>query len=202
MKVINTILLYMFVCILPASAQNETEELKIYVDNLITEGYNIVNDTNLSDDEKIKRSSALIRANLHLGWMAKHSLGRHKKSLSAQKIQEFTEVYSKFVVQAYADLSKNYSGVKAVIRKVNKVDDDMFIISMEILKKDSDSPVKVDYLVHKLENVKKNPYRVGDIITEGVSILNSQQSEFNSIISNQGIDALIENLKKKLSKKN
>ena len=77
----------------------------------------------------------------------------------------------------------------------------MFIINMEILKKDSDMPVKVDYLVHKLEKTKQNPYKVGDIITEGVSILNSQQSEFNNIISNQGIDALIDDLKGKISKK-
>ena len=65
---------------------------------------------------------------------------------------------------------------KAVIKKANKADDSMFIISMEILKSDSVSLVKVDYLVHKLENVKQNPYKVGDIMTEGVRILNSQQS--------------------------
>ena len=105
MKVINALLLYMFIYIAPVSAQNDTEQLKIYVDNLITQGYNIVNDAALSGDEKIKRSSTLIRANLHLDWMAHYSLGRHKKTISTQKIQEFTEVYSKFIVQAYAELS-------------------------------------------------------------------------------------------------
>jgi phospholipid transport system substrate-binding protein len=185
-----------------AYADEETEKLKVYVNNLITDGYNIVNDANLSAADKVNRSSTLIRANLHLDWMAKYTLGRHKKSLSAEKIKEFTEVYSKFIVQAYADLSKNYSNVKAVVKKVNKVDDNVFLVSMEIFKKDSDSPVAVDYLVHKLTNAKQNPYKVGDIITEGVSILNSQQTEFDNVISNNGIDALISNLKEKLSKNN
>jgi phospholipid transport system substrate-binding protein len=201
MKIINTILLSILVYIAPVTAQDDLENLKLYVDNLITQGYDIVNDPALTEDQKITRSSALIRPNLHLDWMAEYSLGRHKKTLSTQKIREFTEVYSKLIVQAYAELSKNYSGVKAVIKKVNKVDDNMFIINMEILKKDSDIPVKVDYLVHKLEKTKQNPYKVGDIITEGVSILNSQQSEFNNIISNQGIDALIDDLKGKILKK-
>ena len=40
------------------------------------------------------------------------------------------------------------------------------------------------------------------MITEGVSILNSQQTEFDNVISNNGIDALISNLKEKLSKNN
>lgn len=204
MKVINRILLY--ICILSynpmAYADEETEKLKVYVNNLITDGYNIVNDANLSAADKVNRSSTLIRANLHLDWMAKYTLGRHKKSLSAEKIKEFTEVYSKFIVKAYADLSKNYSNVKAVVKKVNKVDDNVFLVSMEIFKKDSDSPLAVDYLVHKLANTKQNPYKVGDIITEGVSILNSQQTEFDNVISNNGIDALINNLKEKLSKNN
>lgn len=204
MKVINRILLY--ICILAynpmAYADEETEKLKVYVNKLITDGYNIVNDANLSAADKVNRSSTLIRANLHLDWMAEYTLGRHKKNLSAGKIKEFTEVYSKFIVQAYADLSKNYSNVKAVVRKVNKVDDNVFLVSMEIFKKDSDSPVAVDYLVHKLANAKQNPYKVGDIITEGVSILNSQQTEFDNVISNNGIDALINNLKEKLSKNN
>lgn len=204
MKVINRILLCIsiLVCNPLAYADEDAEKLKVYVNNLITDGYNIVNDANLPADEKVKRSSTLIRTNLHLDWMAKYTLGRHKKSLSDAKIKVFTEVYSKFIVQAYADLSKNYSDVKAVVKKVNKVDDNVFLVSMEIFKKDSDSPVAVDYLVHKLANAKQNPYKVGDIITEGVSILNSQQTEFDNVISNNGIDALISNLKEKLSKNN
>ncbi|MFK7967758.1 MAG: phospholipid-binding protein MlaC [Rickettsiaceae bacterium] len=202
MKIINIILLSIFVYIAPVNAQDDVEKLKVYVDNLITQGYDIVNDPTLTEDQKITRSSALISANLYLDWMAQYSLGRNKRSLSTQKMQEFTEVYSKFVVRAYAELSKNYSGVKAAIKKVTKVTDNAFIINMEILTTGSDIPVKVDYLVHKLTKTKQTSYKVGDIITEGVSILNSQQSEFNSIISNQGIDALIDNLKEKLSKKN
>lgn len=197
-----SILLLIFIYISPANAQGDVEELKRYVDDLITKGYNIVNDPTLTEDQKVASSSSLLRANLHLDWMADYSLGRNKRGLSAQKIREFREVYSKFVVQAYASLSKSYSGVKAVVKKVTKIDDNMFIISMEILKKDSDTPVKVDYMVHKLEKTKTNPYKVGDVVTEGVSILNSQQSEFNSIITNQGIDGLISNLKEKISIKN
>lgn len=60
--------------------------------------------------------------------------------------------------------------------------------------------MKIDYLIHKLENETKNPYRIGDIITEGISVLNSQQSEFNGVISSREIDALITELKQKLEK--
>jgi phospholipid transport system substrate-binding protein len=120
--------------------------------------------------------------------------------LPSEKVNEFISVYSKFVVKAYADLAKHYNGEKAVVKKIKQVDDVMFIVSMEIVKKDNE-PIKVDYLVHKFGAKGDTPFKVADVITEGVSILNSQQAEFNSVIQSQGIDALIDSLNKKLSKK-
>jgi len=209
MKIISNILIYtyMFFCISHVEASsvavdNDTAQLKAYVSNLITKGRDILDNNSLTEEDKVKKSADLIRNNLHLDWMAQYALGRNKKTLSTQEIQKFIDIYSEFIVQAYADLSKTYSGEKPVIKKVSKIDDNMFIVSLEILKKDSDTGIKVDYLVHKLENAKKSTYKIDDIITEGVSILNSQKSEFNNIIINQGIDALIDDLKGKLVSKN
>lgn len=201
MKFINIIIFSLFFCILPAQADDDTMQLKNYIDGLISEGYSIVNDPNLASEAKFNKSRELIRANLHLDWMAKYSLGRNKKTISPAQLQEFVEVYSQFVVNAYADLSRHYNGEKAVVKKVKKIDDRMFIINMEIVKTDSASPIKVDYLIHKLDNEVAHPYKVADIITEGVSILNSQQSEFNSVISSQGIEALVADLKAKIARK-
>jgi phospholipid transport system substrate-binding protein len=200
MKLINTILLCLYLFIVPASAlaQDEAVALTNYMNSLISEGYKIVSDPSASSEQKFKRSSEMIKANLHLDWMAKYSLGRNKRALSPEKLKEFVDVYTKFVVNAYADLSRHYNGEKAVVKKVKIIDDKMFIVNMEIVKTDSASPIKVDYLIHQLDN---GAYKVADIITEGVSILNSQQSEFNSVISSQGIDALIADLKEKVSRK-
>ena len=60
----------------------------------------------------------------------------------------------------------------------------MFIVvNMEIVRTSGKQPVKIDYLINRLEISTNNPYRIRDIVTEGISILNSQKSEFNSVIS-------------------
>ena len=132
--------------------------------------------------------------------MAKYTLGRNRRTLSSEKITEFIKTYSKFVVKVYADLSSNYNGEKAVLKSVRQIDDDMFIVNMEITRPSGQQAIKIDYLVHKLENRTRDPYRISDIITEGISVLNSQQSEFNSVISSGGIDALIEDLERRMIK--
>ena len=177
-----------------AYASSEVQELKTYVENLIDKGYEIFNDQRLSDTERTDKSRQLIRSHLHLDWMAKHTLGRHRRVISKNKIAEFSKIYSQFVVKAYTDLSTSYNGEKAVLKRIRQINDDMFIVNTEILRPGGQLPIKVDYLVHKIENGIEDIYLIGDIITEGISILNSQQAEFNSVISSSGIDALIADL--------
>lgn len=200
MNVLFSLIISLFLFIAPSSAADDNDQLRAYVQNLINDGYKIFEDKSLSEEERFHVSSDLIEKNLYLDWMARYTLGRNRKTLAPEKINEFISVYSKFVVKAYADLSRHYNGEKAVIKKIKSIDKEMFIVSMEIVKRDNE-PIKVDYLVHKFGGNGDKPFKVADVITEGVSILNSQQAEFNSVIQSQGIDALIDSLSKKLSKK-
>jgi phospholipid transport system substrate-binding protein len=200
MKFLFSIIISLFLFISPSSANDDNDQLRVYVQKLINDGYKIFDDKSLSEEDRFRNSSDLIEKNLYLDWMARYTLGRNRKTLPSEKVNEFISVYSKFVVKAYADLAKHYNGEKAVVKKIKQVDDVMFIVSMEIVKKDNE-PIKVDYLVHKFGTKGDTPFKVADVITEGVSILNSQQAEFNSVIQSQGIDALIDSLNKKLSKK-
>ncbi len=195
--VIQFLLIYFVFNPLNILAANNAE-LKIYVDKLIHEGYQIVQNKQLSDEQKFKKSSEIIRKNLRLDWMAKYSLGRNRLSLPKNKIKEFVDIYSKFVVNAYADLSSHYNGEKVILKSIKPIDEKMFLINMEIGQMGSATPFKVDYLIHEL---KPHEYKVADVITEGVSILNSQKAEFNSVILSQGIDVLINDLKEKVARR-
>lgn len=199
-KAVASIFLSLIFFISSSYASNDVDDLKKYVKDLIDEGYELVHDNSLTESQRYKKSSRLIRSHLHLDWMAEYTLGRNRRMIPDDKIAEFIKIYSQFVVKVYADLSSNYNGEKAVLKNVKQIDDDMFIVNMEIVRPSGQQPVKIDYLIHKIENGTKTPYRIGDIITEGISILNSQQSEFNSVISSRGIDALIAELKQKIKK--
>lgn len=176
------------------------EALEDYATKLIEDGYNILQKENLSPKERKVKISRLIKNSMNLEWMASYTLGRARKRLSEAKIKEFTQVYSDFVVQVYSDLSSHYNGQKANVKKVKEIDDNMFIINLEIISSSSERPVKIDYLVQNVSKIRSKPdFKIADIITEGISVLNSQQSEFKAVIHDKGIDELIENLKAKIS---
>lgn len=197
MRVVIVFLVLFYSNLSLASAKtDETAELRAYVEKLIQQGYDLVNDRTLTKEQQKQKSSELIKTHMHLDWMAQYTLGRHKRQLSKEQLNQFIKVYSNFVVKAYTDLTTNYKGEKAVLTNVKQIDDDLFIVNTEFVRPSAQSPIKVDYLIHEV-NAKENRFLVGDIITEGVSILNSQQAEFDNTISSYGIEKLIDDLKKK-----
>lgn len=170
------------------------KELRLFLVTLVDSGYNILNNDNLSEVQSVREIKKLLKANLNLEWMAKYSLGRNRRALKNHKIKEFIKVYSDFVVNSYASLVKNYSGQKLNIKNIRKMDEKLYMVNTIVETPGATSPTRVDYLIHQVAGHDK--FKVSDIITEGGSLLRSQQAEFNTIIMNQGIDALIQELQK------
>ena len=192
---------FIFVIILSTSniyaTNNDFYNLKKYVMELITESYEIVNNKELSEDQKEYQAKILLIKNLDTNWMSQNVLGKHRRSLTKNKINQFKKIYSKFVINSYASLINKYNGETAHLTNVRKINNNMFIVKMTIENPHNKTHMGIDYMVRK--NLDNNTYKVADIITEGISILNSQQSEFNSVINKHGIDALIKDLQSKIT---
>jgi len=197
-KIISALLMAIFF-VVPAFAVKTDSQVEQYVDTLVEKVSTMLSDPAISEEQKVKKSRQLMAENLDLEWMAKYSLGRHRKELDMPQLKDFTKIYSSYVIKTYSDLVRNYKGQKAVIKKVSNLDDAEYIVKTEVIQNGQPS-IKVDYLVRDVGagKGKKVALKISDVITEGVSIINSQQAEFNSMISNGGIDALITELKKKI----
>ncbi|WP_367364525.1 phospholipid-binding protein MlaC [Candidatus Tisiphia endosymbiont of Nedyus quadrimaculatus] len=189
------IIVYLILSFLSLSAYCATTDNKVidnYVNQLIKDGLDVFKDESLNQDAKIAKSKKLILANLDLNWMAKFTLGVYRRTLTPEQIKQFTEVYSNYVSKSYADLVKNYQGQEPKVQQVRVLDEGEFMVEMLI------GTAKVNYLVRQVKNASdKTNLKVSDVITEGVSLINSQQSEFMNILSNSGFDKLIDELMKK-----
>ncbi|WP_417905334.1 MlaC/ttg2D family ABC transporter substrate-binding protein [Candidatus Tisiphia endosymbiont of Micropterix aruncella] len=189
------IIVYLILSFLSLSAYCATTDNKVidnYVNQLIKDGLDVFKDESLNQDAKIAKSKKLILANLDLNWMAKFTLGVYRRTLTPEQIKQFTEVYSNYVSKSYADLVKNYQGQEPKVQQVCVLDEGEFMVEMLI------GTAKVNYLVRQVKNASdKTNLKVSDVITEGVSLINSQQSEFMNILSNSGFEKLIDELMKK-----
>ena len=85
---------------------------------------------------------------------------------------------------------KKYNGQKVLIKNINPVGNDQYVVTTEIQSDNSNVPYKVEYRVKRTDG----QYKVRDIIAEGVSMINTQRSDFGGIVAERGISALNQDL--------
>lgn len=182
-----------------SSVKAENAELSNYVDTLMTQFLTVVKDPSLSEAAKTKKARSMLLENLDFDWMGKFALGRYRRSLSTQEVSSFIDVYKHYLTNTYSEAVKNYKGEKIKIKAVQKISDQEFVVKTLIIK-NSQENLSVDYLVRQQSGGGKTSYKVFDVVTENVSMINSQQAEFGGILGSQGLSKLKEDLLAKSGK--
>lgn len=178
------------------SKETKDKILEKYVQHLSQEGQRILSDSSLSENEKKKQVTELMNKTLNFEWMGLYSLGRYRNKFTKEEIERFIKIYSLYLIKNYTELIKKAENAKVNILGTRKIDEKQYIVFTQTFTKDSQTPIKIDYLVQLIAN---DEFRVGDVITENFSLLKTQQEEFTNILlnNNGNIENLISILEKK-----
>ena len=198
MKKIISLLIF---CLFSISAYSKTVDVTAvnqYANKLVQDGLDILRNNALSQDQKVQQTKDMIVTNLDINWMSKYTLGNYRRTITPEQITQFTKIYREYVSKAYADLVKSYTGQKAKIIQVTNRSDSEFMVDLSIINNGGQGNTKVSYLIRLTKDGNNEVLKVSDVITEGVSLIRSQQSEFTNIISSRGFDALLAELRSKL----
>ena len=194
-KIVILIILINF----PILSNANNDEIKLYVQDVLNSAFSVLNDVDLSTSQKLQQTQELLYNNLDLEWMAKFTLGRNRINLSKTQISSFTDLYKKYLITMYSQSIGKYDGQRVKVKNTILISDRTFLVKTQIIKNIGQGvPLNVDYMVKK---ISPKHFKIFDIITEGISMINTQQSEFNSVISNQGFDSLMNNFQRKLAEK-
>lgn len=134
----------------------------------------------------------LSRQILDFNWMGNYILGKHRRTISEERIKQFIEEYSKFLIKNYLSVLHYYTGNNYKILSIEKTKDNVYIVSTSVKYKDNKF-VKNNFRIVE----KGGKYYITDIITEGISFINTQRSEVNSLVTSKGFDKFLEELKAK-----
>lgn len=179
---------------LPALAA-PADDVKAFADKLASNALVIVKNEKLSKDEKQTQLESLFRTNVDIPWVAKFVMGKFWRTASEQQKSDYLSSYEKFILKNYTSKLTNYSGQAYKILDTKKDEDGDYLLTMEVESPNGEPSVLLDYRIRKVGA----GYKIFDIIVEGVSMITTQRSEFSSVITNQGIDYLIDALKKKIA---
>jgi len=126
--------------------------------------------------------------------ISKLVMAKNWRSLEADQQGEFTSLFRKYLVATYGDAIENYSGETVEVLSGRKEIRDDYTVMTKIARGGGQADLLVDY---RLRKGADGEWRIIDVIAEGISMVSNLRSQFQEVISREGTDGLLAQLREK-----
>ena len=153
----------------------------------------IVKDPQLKSRESERRQK--LKEALHQRFdfteMAKRSLGPDWRRLSPAQQQEFVELFTDLLEQAYLDRIEAYASEKIEYLK-ERQDNEFAEVDTKIIDQKG-REFSLDYRLHNV----KGDWKVYDVLVDDVSLVNNYRAQFTRVLAKSSVDELLQRMKEK-----
>lgn len=185
---------------LPSHAGDRHQDAQAFVRTLAQEAVASLTRRDMTGTEREDAFRSLLVAHFDVPQIGKWALGRYWRLASAGEQSEYLTLFEDFIVRTYAHRFRDYTNEHLEITDVKDVADDEggVLVSSQIVR-DNPKPIRVEWRVAAPQDGSPAAYRIVDVVVEGVSMVQTQRSEFSSVIVRNGgkVGGLITELKLK-----
>jgi phospholipid transport system substrate-binding protein len=180
-----------------ALAQDNTklDQVKVFINEVGSQIIKSADDKKLSVAQRKAKIISVIDESIDADWIARFVLGKNYRTMSEEHKAAFTKLYRDFMINTYGPKFQSYNGKRFDVTDVTE-QNGFYIVKAEFLPKDSNAAILVSFRVKE----RANKLVILDFIAEGISLIETQRSEFNSAISQKGVDKFLEELKNRIEK--
>ena len=138
---------------------------------------------------------------VHVKYAAALSLGDNYKNINKDERDAYFSAFERYLIQAFAQALSMYNGQSYQVESDKDVTGKN-IVSVRVLLINPDKsqqPIRLDFQWRK--NTATGEWQAYDMVAEGVSMITTKQSEWSTIVRQQGIKSLIAQLQSQASQK-
>jgi phospholipid transport system substrate-binding protein len=148
---------------------------------------------NLPREKTGEQLNAIWLASFDVDGIGRAVLGKNWKKATEDQRKAYMELFPKYVAKLYAIQFSDYSGETFAVKGSRTTSDGATIVNAEI-DQPKGEPIKLDFIVQTVAQGLK----VTDVKVEGVSLLVTKRSEFDSVVAQKGIEGLIQAMRQKV----
>ncbi|WP_448569844.1 ABC transporter substrate-binding protein [Thalassotalea ganghwensis] len=124
--------------------------------------------------------------------------GQNFRSTTKEERAEFTKAFREYLVTSYAQVFTLYKNQEVTFEPAKDYSDRNVVAVNTAVIEPGRPPIDISFRVRK--NKKTNEWKAYDMVAEGVSLLDSKQAEFSSLIRQKGLPHVTEMLIEKSAK--
>jgi phospholipid transport system substrate-binding protein len=177
---------------LPARAA-DADQARTVIDGMAQRAISVLKETGQGDKStREAQFRDIFRDSFDVPKIAQFVLGIYWRRASEAQRAEYLKLFEAFIVKTYAERLSQYSGEKLQVDGA-RANGEKVSVDSEIMRPQG-QPIRI---VWELEKDGVGKHKVTDVIIERVSMSQTQRSDFNSYISQNGgsVDALITKLR-------
>lgn len=168
------------------------EEGKDFFGEMIGKAFEIVEDKDLTTDEKSGQLLDLALDSFALDDISRFVLARYLNQFSEEDLARFKRIYAGWLIQEYvASLYESESAIEQFDEVgARRSQDNRLVLGTALTLKDADATtVRVNWLL-----VREDAFRIADVEVEGLSMVATHRSDFSRILFAEGPEGLLKRL--------
>lgn len=178
------------------STSQRTEQAVYFIEKHGTAMAHIMGDKDISKKEKRTRLKAILEKNLNLKIMTRAIVGQYWRKMSEQQRERYSSSSRQWIVLFSANLLSSMESASFEIISANLVGNDVKV-ETHIKETHDEQPLPVGWRVRF--DKKEQPLLI-DMYVKGLSMISAQRSEATAIVTEKGIDSLLDIIEKRLIK--
>lgn len=172
------------VLIAPTRAADDDTQAKAraFIEGLADQAVQALTNASVPREEREKRARVLLRENFAVPTIAQWVLGRYWRVATPEEQQEYLRLFEDLIVVTYVDRFTRYSGERLRVTRSVGMGETGDVNVFSDITNPGGTPIDIGWRVRTRDGSMK----VVDVSVEGVSMGQTQRSEFASIIQNNG----------------
>ena len=166
-----------------------------FIGQLSSRASNTLNSSGLTLNQKETAVRKLLSESFDLNLIGRFVLGRAWKKTSKEQRVQYQDLFEKFVLRSYSRRLGGYTGQKFNVTNAKSFGKKDVLVTTKI-SRPSGPPIEARWRVR----LRKKGHKIIDVMVAGVSMVQTQKSEFRSVVKRQGVSGLIETLRLQVSK--
>lgn len=151
-----------------------------------------------TEAEKSQQLRVLLNEGFDVRAIGKWVLGRNWRRATEEEKEEYLRLFEEFILVTYGNRFMDYAGQDVTFKVTQALakDENDAVVRSEVLRPAASEPIIVDWRIKVDES---RALKVVDVKVAGVSMSQTQRSEFASVIKNSGgeVSGLIDALRSK-----
>ncbi|MFD2178823.1 phospholipid-binding protein MlaC [Veronia pacifica] len=173
-----------------------------------TNPYTLINQVSRNAFARIKKDYKTYQANpellrdvareellphINVKYAAYKVLGRAAQKATKEERAQFVTAFTDYLIAAYAQIMTQYTNQEINVESPSRIDPKRKVVAVRVEIFDTARPtIRLDFKLRK--NTKTGEWQGYDVDVEGVSMLNTKQSEWSTELRKNGILAVADQL--------